>query len=296
MGLRKLIVEKVSMGFSFSKVADIFGTTRQTVSKWYHRWKNGEGLEDRSRRPRNIERKVKDVHERAIGALRDAFNWGTERLRRALALLPEPVRKLLRELGIEIDPIQLSRETINKVLQKLGLNGSPYGGKHEYQSFERDEPNDLWQLDIRGPFRLEYMERYAIFGVDDHSRFAVCAEMTESTPTTKDVKEALKKSFKRYRKPNEVLIDRGGQFRDKFERFCEEEGIEIVKAPPRYPQIKGKVERFKRTFNEEYLVLQEFFDNVEEYFPEWIHDYNHNRPNMGIGNKPPASRFKTDKN
>lgn len=242
MGLRKRIVEKVAEGFSFSKVAEIFDTTRQTVSKWYHRWKNGEGLEDRSRRPENIERKVEDVHEGAIGALRDAFNWGTEKLLQALARLPEPVRKLLHELGIEVDPIELSRETINKVLQKHGLNGSPYEGKHEYQRFERDEPNDLWQLDIRGPFRLEYEERYAIFGVDDHSRFAVCAEMTDSAPTTKGVKEALKKSFNRYGKPDEVLVDRGGQFRDKFERFCEDKGIEVVKAPPRYPQTKGKVE------------------------------------------------------
>jgi len=291
LDLRERIVDKAKEGLSFSKVAELFETTRQTVSKWFHRSEDGEGLEDRSRRPDEIQRKVKETHERAIGILRDAFNWGTSRLQSALARLPEGIKSLLQKFDVEIDPIHLSRTTINKVLKKLGLNGSPYHAKHEYDRFEMTESNELWQLDIKGPFRLEYEEHYAIFGLDDHSRFLVCTELMESTPTTEDVKSVLRKSFEEYGKPERVLVDRGPQFREEFKEFCEEEGIKVEQAPPHYPQIKGKIERFIRNFNEEYLVLQRVFTGVKEHFPKWVRDYNFERPHMGIDNMVPADRY-----
>ncbi|KXB09077.1 hypothetical protein AKJ35_01410 [candidate division MSBL1 archaeon SCGC-AAA833F18] len=292
---RRRIVESVEKGRNFSETAEIFATTRQTVSKWYKRWKNGEGLEDRSRRPKRIRRKVKDWHDRAIGLLRDAFNWGTERIRRALTGLPRQVRDLLEEFEIIIDPIELSRTTINKILKKLGVNGSPYQGKHEYKRFEMSESNELWQLDVKGPFRMEHEEYYAIFGLDDYSRFLVCSELSKSKPTTKDVTKVLQNSFKKYGKPKRVLIDRGSQFREEFKKFCERERIEIKQAPPNYPQIKGKIERFIRNFNEEFLVLQRVFAGLERFFPKWVDQYNYERQHMGIGNKPPATRYKPAK-
>ncbi|KXA91369.1 hypothetical protein AKJ63_01535 [candidate division MSBL1 archaeon SCGC-AAA259D18] len=52
-------IGKVKEGFSFSKVAELFGTARQTVSKRFHRSEDGAGLQDRSGRPNRIQRKVK---------------------------------------------------------------------------------------------------------------------------------------------------------------------------------------------------------------------------------------------
>jgi len=34
-------------------------------------------------------------------------------------------------------------------------------------SLGADSPNDLWQMDIKGPFRIENQSYYALIGIDD---------------------------------------------------------------------------------------------------------------------------------
>ena len=48
----------------------------------------------------------------------------------------------------------MSRQAINNVLKKHDLNDSPYKSKRDWNYFRASKPDELWQIDIRGPIRI----------------------------------------------------------------------------------------------------------------------------------------------
>jgi transposase InsO family protein len=287
--VRRAMVRALEAGMTTVEVAGLFGTSRQTVSKWWNRRKRygiREGLKRRSSRPRTVRRKVTRWVRAAILLLREAFRWGTQRIRVALRAPPPYIEHLLQDvLGRPWKAVELSRQRINLVLREHGMNGSPYGAREVWNHFEASRPNEMWQVDIKEAFRLEHEKRHALVAVDDHSRYLVACAFLDGLKTA-DVLAVLRGAVDRHGPPAKVLVDNGTQFKRTFEAACGELGIEVEHTPPHYPQSKGKVERTIRTFNEEYLRLQEAFESVEALLPEFVDWYNHKRYHMGIDGVP----------
>jgi transposase InsO family protein len=63
-------------------------------------------------------------------------------------------------------------------------------------------------------------------------------------------------------------------------------GIEVVHAPPFYPQCKGKIERCIRNFNEEFIRLDKVFENPQTLLEEYQEWYNNERYHLGINDRP----------
>jgi len=84
-------------------------------------------------------------------------------------------------------------------------------------------------------------------------------------------------------KPTEVL----------FDKICRENGITHRLTAPASPTTTGKVERFHRTFRQEFLGGQLFssLTVAQKQLDAWIEDYNTNRPHQGIDLATPAERF-----
>ena len=57
-------------------------------------------------------------------------------------------------------------------------------------------------------------------------------------------------------KPEKILTDNGGQFREQWRMWCKENELEAVFAHPYYPQDKGKVERTNRNIGEELISIK----------------------------------------
>lgn len=290
---RRAMVRAKRDGMTMTCIARIFEISRQTVSKWINRIrKEGprKGLRKRSTRPHRIRRKVTDLIEAAIVLLRDAFRWGTQRIKVVLKSPPEYIKHLFwKALGVVWEPMELSRQRINEVLIKHGINGSPYDTVRDWKYFQASKPNELWQIDIWGPFKLHYEKRNVLVILDDHSRFLIACEYLGGIKT-KDVLVILRKAIEEYGPPEKVLVDNGSQFLDIFENACKNLGIEVEHTPPNYPRSKGKVERAIRNFNEEYLRLQKVFDSMEDLLSEFVRWYNYDRYHMGIDGIP-ANRY-----
>jgi hypothetical protein len=76
----------------------------------------------------------------------------------------------------------LSRETINNVLARNNQNG--YQHKFKRWKFSRDsEPNELWQIDFKGPFSVQGKKYWFLVCIDDYSRF-IAAEQFDYELTT----------------------------------------------------------------------------------------------------------------
>jgi len=286
--MRRLMVKARKKGCTIKEITKIFETSRWTVWRWtkraYHPGR--ESYKDKSKRPHTIHRKITPEIENAIIILRDSFKWGSQRIRVVLVAPPPYIRHLLETvLGITWQPILLSRQSINMVLKKHQRNGFPPGGKREWKFFRAEHPNDLWQIDIKGPFTIDGQRMLALIITDDHSRFRISCTLHVSISTRKVLTELLG-CFSLYGVPKRVLVDHGSQFRVMFSKWCKKQGIEVVYAPVRYPQAKGKVERDIRNFTEEYLVLGNVFDDHIGLLDEYTHWSNYDRYHLGINDYP----------
>jgi transposase len=278
-GIREAIAHLARKGLKKTKIAQLFDTTRQTVNRWFKRalHRGRESYRDKERKPK--ESKITVEVEVSILALRNTFSWGTGRIQQGLFCLPDYMKEAVPYC---VQGIQLSRTAINNALKKHGING--YKRKHKaWKFFRAERPDELWQIDLKGPYTVHGKKYWFLAVIDDYSRYLVATKQFEHTPTTDNLITCLTPIG---RKPEKILSDNGGQFKEQWKRWCKEQGIEPIFAHPYYPQDKGKVERVIRNLSEEFVYLlrrfPEWLDKIGEY-REW---YNHKRFHRGIGDYP----------
>jgi transposase InsO family protein len=159
------------------------------------------------RQPRKLkETKVTAEVELSILKLRTALKWGTVRIQQDLFNLPDVIKKSVRC----IQGVKLSRETINNVLARNNQNGYQRESKR-WKFFRTNEPDELWQIDFKGPFTVHAKKYWFLVCIDDYSRFLVLAEQFDHEPKTGEVTVLLEKQ-KRF--PKAILSDHGSQFKN----------------------------------------------------------------------------------
>jgi len=141
----------------------------------------------------------------------------------------------------------------------------------------------------------------ALTGVDDHSRFCVCAFLM-LRESSKQVCAGVAAAMASYGVPEEILTDNGKVFTGRFnqppvevlfDRVCRENGITHRLTQPRSPTTTGKIERFHRSLRSEFRT-DRVFQNLAAAQAEldaWVEEYNHRRPHQAIGMETPANRF-----
>lgn len=253
--IRGVFSRLLKKGLEVTRIAELFDTSRQTVYRWINRAKHvgREYYKDRARKPKQS--KVTLEVELSILKLRTTFKWGTARIQQALYNLPEYVLKSVNC----VQGVKLSRETINNVLARNSQNGYLTGYKR-WKFFRAKEPDELWQIDFRGPFSVGGKKYWFLVCIDDFSRFIVAAQQFDHDLTTAETVAVLERVG---RLPKAILCDHGPQFREQWKRWCCQRGIEAHFAHPCYPQDKGKVERCIQNLNREFV-------NHLHKFPEWL--------------------------
>jgi transposase InsO family protein len=142
--------------------------------------------------------------------------------------------------------IALTRGTIHRVLLRHGLIGQQAGHRPAWQRFERAAPNQLWQMDFKGP--LHRGNRIGPLSViDDHSRYLVMLQNVAST-SGELVREHLQGAFSDCGVPDAMLMDHGipwwsaqsPQGLTKLSLWLMKQGIELHWGRIRHPQTQGK--------------------------------------------------------
>ena len=273
---RRLIGRAVDRTHNKSLVSRVIGVTRKTIYKWARRRKQ---LHDRKRKrcPPKITLEV----ELFILTIRNTFHWGTERIQKALSGLPKFMLDTLSRIGVSIvQGVSLSRAAINNILVKHKLNGYKHNF-HSWKFFRAKKPDEPWQLDIKGSFKVQGRKYFYVICIGDYSRYLVLAEQINHAPDVKEIAALLESSIRKHH-PYKILTD-NNPFREEWDNWCKENHIKSLYAHPYYPQDKGKVERSIRNIAEEFIYLT-------KKFPEWLNgnlkDYqkwfNTKRFNQGI--------------
>lgn len=273
-----------------SSLCERFSISRKTGYKWLSRYRTEgvAGLEDRSRRPQHSSgQKVTPAMEAAILDVRVKRRWGG--------------RKIHHYLVREGWPKVPGPSIITRVIQRHDLPPLVGPANVAPGRFEASAPNQLWQMDFKGPIGLRDGVVEPLTVLDDHSRFNLgllaCRDKTTAT-----VQQALTDLFRRYGMPWRLLADNGkpwgawlvkGRCVTQLEVWLMILDVILIHSRPRHPQTCGKDERFHRTLKQELTgrSMNCALAECQGRFDAWRDLYNLQRPHEALNMQVPASCY-----
>ena len=288
-------------GANVSGLCRRFGISRTCGYKWLarHRAEGAAGLADRSRRPHVSPKRSAAALEAKVLAVRAGSNnaWGGRKIARVLA---DRSQTNVDPAGVGLAKIP-AFSTITQILRRHGkLEQRAHEHPGPFQRFEREHPNDLWQMDFKGHFATAQGRCHPLTVLDDHSRYSLaleaCADEQDAT-----VRARLTQAFRRYGLPDQMLMDNGPPWGDTggepftiFSVWLLRLGVAVSHGRPRHPQTQGKDERFHRTLKAEVLHGAAFEDllHCQRAFDRWRRIYNCERLHEALKLATPHTRFR----
>lgn len=265
-----------------------FGISRKTGYKWLGRYRQQGGLTalaERSRRPWTSPRRTRGPLEERILELRAPDGWGARK-----------IAHLLWQEGWRV-----SVATVHRVLQRRGQvhrldRHTPAPG-----GFERAEPNELFQVDFKGPMGRSGVRDEPLSVLDDHSRYGVGLYAMRDHSWER-VRDCFVEVFERCGKPRQMLMDHGtpwwnnqnGWGLSRLSVFLMEQDIDLIFGRVAHPQTQGKVERFHRTLARS-MSRQGWPEQWEQWqgrYDRFLERYNQVRPHEALGMQTPAQRYR----
>jgi transposase InsO family protein len=259
--------------------------SRGTILRWVKLYteSNGklESLYPKRRRDRGEGRILDDDTSQALITLR-----------RQMPKLPVPALiRLMAERRLVTSGTTLSLTTVYRFLHSHDLMAKEEPAACDRRKFEAELPNDLWQSDVmHGPHLLQggkLRKSYLIAFIDDHSRIIPHGQFYHSEALMPFL-DAFATAMRKRGLPVKLYVDNGSAFRSRHLEYTSASlGIALIHARPYQPQGKGKIERFFKTVQTQFLpaftgtTLQE----INEAFSRWLEEY-HTRIHSSTGQSP----------
>lgn len=288
--MREEFVKRVlSCEKSKSALCREYGISRPTGDKWIARYISGEKMKDLSRAPKSRPNKTDPETEKKIVEYREKYP--------AIGALK------MRTIMVNEHHTDLpSVRTFNEIFKRNGLiTKEASEAARPHQRFEKSYPNEMWQADFKGHFKMENGIRcHPLNIIDDHSRMNLCCEPLLSE-TFFEIKPCMERIFREYGLPFSFLCDNGNPWGTQqstgftsFEVWLMELGILTLHGRILHPQTQGKEEKFNGSFTRECLRYHKIKDqaNAARIFAEYREFYNNIRPHMALNLDVPSSRYR----
>jgi transposase InsO family protein len=258
-----------------------FGISRPTGYQWLKRYQAGgiAGVVEKSRRPQRSPRRTGSAMEaRVVELRRQRPDWGARK-----------IGHLLQQEGI-----RLPDSTIHRIFLRYDLVRDCDRQAVAVQRFEREQPNQLWQMDFKGPKGWDQPVG-PLSILDDHSRYALALENTGSTQGS-GVRAVLERVFAEAGVPEQMLMDHGTPWFNpqglrgwsQFTVWLMDQDIALRFSGRGHPQTQGKVERFHRSLT---AALLRRGTPQESQRQPWLNafreEYNCVRPHEALQMKTP---------
>lgn len=270
--------------------------SEETIARWYSMWKRGgiNALDPKVRvdrgstqLPESVQNKIielkKDKPERSINQLID----------------------MIERAGL-VSKGNLARATVHRFLQQQHLSKRilPDQATIERRSFVAEYPGDLWQGDVlHGPSIQTsngMKKTYLVSLMDDASRLIAHSAFCFGE-TALDIEGVLKQAILKRGLPHKLLIDNGSAYiSGSLKSICARLEIHLIYCRPREPESKGKLERFHRTFREQFLSELDLskingLSDLNARLWAWIERVYHQRIHGGLEDgKTPLERWRED--
>ena len=264
------------------------GASRASLYRWRCEYQADglAGLLDHARGP--APSRLPDWVEQAVIVVRLLTYWNSKRL------AAEFSRR-------EIYP--LSHHAVDTLLAGLGT-ARPSLHRERGPAYERGRPNELWHIDIKGPFFLqrargEYTKVWIVGLVDDHSRFLIGLRVLPR-PKTGPILAWLDDCLELCGSPLELMSDNGSPFvtwlpgvLTLFGKTLQELHIRHIRTQVNSPWTNGKIERFWGVLQSELLDRYVFrtLDAAAEGLTRFATYYNYDRLHGELDWHTPAERY-----
>ena len=268
----------------FSSLCAEFGISRPTGYQWLGRYREQglAGIAERSRRPRRSPERTSEQLEAMVVQLRLRYpDWGAGKL-----------SVLLGREGI-----RLPKSTVHRILLRYDLVQAEDRHSQAPQRFQRQRPNELWQMDFKGPRGWRHPVG-PLSVIDDHSRYLIVLSATGSTHAA-PVREQLEHAFIDCGLPEGMLMDHGVPwfsmkapgFSTSLSLWLMRQGIQLHWSRIRHPQTQGKVERFHGSLMRALDKRGTPRHDAQKWLDAYRWEHNHIRPHEALGMQTPASRW-----
>jgi putative transposase len=247
----------------------IFLVTPATLLRWHRdlvrrRW--AYASRRAGRRPLDP-----DVVELVLRLARENPRWGYVRI------VGE-----CRKLGISV-----SATSVRTILRRHGLGPAPRRTGPTWTRFLRAQAAGMLACDLLTVETIRLTRLYVLFFIELDRRRVHLAGVT-AHPTgewmTQQVRNLLMVLHDGARRWRFLIRDRDAKFATAFDAVLADEGIEVVKIPPRAPQANAYAERCVRTVRDEFLdwVLIVNRRHLERVLTSYVARYNSARPHRGL--------------
>jgi transposase InsO family protein len=289
-------VLRFQQGWTVPRIARYFSVGIKTVYRWLALYADKESRYwkgTRFARTRNVKYGV--TIDAIIKELKEEVPE-----RSAVTIL-----ELMKErLGDECPSV----ETIRNSLRNMGYSKGKPRDRKGYVKYEREYPNDLWQVDFKGWDFIEHLGKMFLLALlDDHSRYVLAARWYASDEEA-HVIDLLRTAFEVHGLPNEILSDNGSQFRGinlgqdtRYQRLLAMLGVKALHHGPHHPQTKGKLERFFGTVSSKFVpeARHDAATNprmtlaaLNRSFTTWLEKYNTKYKHRSLGGKTPEDVYR----
>src|SRR5687767_7663493 len=134
----EFVARLISKRESVSELCEEYGISRQTGHLWLKRYREAgtfAALEDRSHAPIHVWNRSQQRIEELVVQLRREDGWAGRKIQQILE----------REHGIRI-----SARTVDRILKREGCIDNEHLNRPALKRFQREKPNQLWQMDFKG--------------------------------------------------------------------------------------------------------------------------------------------------
>ncbi len=266
------------------------GYSRRSVFRWIQLYKAGgiTALLPKSRARRQAQAAVPDWVSRVVIAIRLATYWNSKRI------AAEMERRQIYKVG---------HTYIDELFKRHGCSrGSvaPTPGPR----YERSQPNELWHIDIKGPFFIQlagrgYLKTWLFGLVDDHSRFLIGLQIQTDSQAV-PILRWLEDCFELCGKPLQLMSDNGNPFvvwmpgvLTRFGKRLRDLNIRHLRTQISTPWTNGKIEAFWEVLQSEVLDRHWFTSLAEadSALRSFANYYNFHRLSGTLGWRTPAERY-----
>ena len=278
----RFVVEATQKRQRFGALCAAYEISRPTGYLWLRRYREWgvDGIAERSRRPHRSPERTDLGLERQVVELRQRYpDWGARKL-----------KVLLARQGVE-----LPRNTIHRILLRHDLVHDQDRRVAATQRFERGQPNELWQMDFKGP--KGWPQTIGPLSVlDDHSRYLIALAANGSTHGAA-VREQLEEAFQRCGVPEGMLMDHGTPWwsqqapsgQTQLSLWLMRQGIRLHWSGIRHPQTQGKVERFHGSLQRALERRGLPREHPQVWLDAYRWEHNYVRPHEALGMQTPAT-------
>lgn len=170
--------------------------------------------------------------------------------------------------------------------------------------YERTQPNELWHIDIKGPFFITlagrgYLKTWIVGLVDDYSRFVIGLRIHTDYQAA-PILRWLDDCFELCGQPLQLMSDNGLPFvvwmpyvLTRFGKRLEELHIQHLRTQISSPWTNGKIEAFWGVLQAEVLDRERFasLPEAELALNRFVRYYNYHRLSGTLGWVTPAERY-----